>query len=131
MKEKTNRFTAEERMRCAKVAKVFEAFMWESDFMWASDAGPFGYTVLCDYYKDEFSNHKTYTSAKELFEHLWIEYMYYNLLKPVKGTPLADLDYEKLYARLSDPEQEAFWTQGTEFIVAAGLEKEVCSTFKL
>lgn len=40
------RITNEEREKCAKVAKAFEEFMRETEFMWVSDAGPFGYVIL-------------------------------------------------------------------------------------
>jgi len=119
------RITNEEREKCAKVAKAFEEFMRETEFMWVSDAGPFGYVILRYFERDQFDGNEICTDSVELFESVWQEWLEHHLLEPVKGTPLADLTYGELYAMLSEEEKAEFGKQKREFVKAAGLEKEL------
>lgn len=119
------RITNEEREKCAKVAKAFEEFMRETEFMWVSDAGPFGYVILRYFNYDQFDGHEICTSSVELFESVWEEWLEHHLLEPVKGTPLSDLSYGELYAMLPDEKKEEFSRNKREFVKAAGLETEI------
>lgn len=66
-----------------------------------------------------------YTDSVELFETIWQEWLEHYLLEPVKRTPLSDLSYGELYARLPEEEKEEISRKMREFVKKAGLETEL------
>ena len=76
----------EEREKCRKVAEAFrEAF--EGEDLVVLDAGRFGFVKL-QYYNinNGFDCVTTYTDSSELFNSLWEDWLYINLLEQNRNT---------------------------------------------
>lgn len=98
--------TDKERVKCRKVAEAFEELYGRTDIA-VVDAGKYGFVKL-QYYKLPvgFDVAVTYRNSRLLFDDLWDDWLYDQLLTPVMGTPLADLDYKELFKRLPKEKQE-------------------------
>ena len=98
--------TDEERKKCQKVAEAFEELYERTDIA-VIDVGKYGFVKL-QYYKLPvgFDTAVTYRNSESLFNDLWFDWMYDQLLTTVLGTPLVDLDYKEIYKRLPKEKQE-------------------------
>ena len=98
--------TEEQRERCRKVADAFAELYELADVM-VADAGRFGFVRLQWYNEGEgFDSAVAYSDSSELFEELWRIWYEHEVLTPVLGTPLAELDYDEIFKTLSKDRQE-------------------------
>lgn len=105
----------EEHIKCQKVATAFtELYELYGDMM-VADAGKFGFVHLRWFDGLMFSSNDVYTDSVELFEDLWEYWKDFNLLEPVKHTPLAELSYDELYEILPDEKKKEFENKRQEF----------------
>lgn len=98
--------TDEEREKCRRVADAYSELYDLTDVM-VADAGRFGFVRLQWFNEDdEFDSAVVYTESSELFNELWRIWYEYQVLTPVLGTPLAELDYEEIFKCLPKDKQE-------------------------
>ena len=105
--------TEEQRAKCRKVADAF-AELYEMPDVMVADAGRFGFVRL-----QWFSEGEGVDSAmafSELFEELWRIWYEHEVLTPVLGTPLAELDYDEIFQTLSKDRQEEILEKKKYFI---------------
>ena len=98
--------TEEQRDKCRKVADAFTELYELADVM-VADAGRFGFVRLQWFNEGEgFDSAVVYSDSSELFEELWRIWYEHEVLTPVLGTPLAELDYDEIFQTLSKDRQE-------------------------
>ena len=90
------------------------------------DAGEFGFVYLT-YYRDQkscFDKNKVYRNAEELFEALWDEWLYSEVMQPVYGTEEAEAGFEEIYRKLPDERKQEYAVRKQQFMDLAGLKPE-------
>ncbi len=98
--------TQEQRERCRKVADAFAELYELADVM-VADAGRFGFVRLQWFSEGEgFDSAAVYSDSAELFEELWRIWYEHEVLTPVLGTPLSELDYDEIFKALPKDRQE-------------------------
>ena len=98
--------TEEQRAGCQKVADAF-AELYELTDVVVADAGRFGFVRLQWFSEGEgFDSAMAFSDSGELFEELWRIWYEHEVLTPVLGTPLAELDYDEIFQTLSKDRQE-------------------------
>ena len=96
----------EQREKCRKVASAFSELYELADVM-VADAGRFGFVRLQWFNEGEgFDSAVVFLDSAELFEELWRIWYEHEVLTPVLGTPLAELDYDEIFQTLSKDRQE-------------------------
>lgn len=104
--EKQIYITDEEREKCRRVADAF-AELYELTDVMVADAGRFGFVRLQWFNQDEeFDSAVAYSDSLELFQELWRIWYEYQVLTPVLGTKLAELDYEEIFKCLPKEKQD-------------------------
>lgn len=104
--DKTSYITDAERERCRKVADVF-AELYEMADVVVADVGKYGFVKLQYYMQPQgFEVISTYTDSGKLFEDLWQDWFEEQMLAQAAGTPLEELDYEEIFARLPAKKQD-------------------------
>ena len=101
-------FPEEERVRCLKVAEAFREYFEEVEDTTIVDAGKFGIIWLRWFDGWQFDSQEIYTDSTMLFHALYEAWKEHHLLTPVLGTPIAELEYEEMYERLTPEEKTAF-----------------------
>lgn len=100
-----------------------EAFreLYSIDLM-VLDAGRYGFVKL-QYYHHPFGFDETgiFTSAGDLFNELWNEWLTIRLLALSKGTPMADLDYQDMFQCLPAETQQKFMDKRNDFLDRSGI----------
>ena len=98
--------TEEQRAGCRKVADAF-AELYELTDVVVADAGRFGFVRLQWFSEGEgFDSAMVFSDGGELFEELWRIWYEHEVLTPVLGTPLAELDYDEIFQTLSKDKQK-------------------------
>lgn len=98
--------TQEQREKCRKVADAFAELYELADVM-VADAGRFGFVRLQWFSEGEgFDSAAVYSDSAELFEELWRIWYEHEVLTPVLGTPLSELDYDEIFKALPKERQE-------------------------
>ena len=98
--------TQEQREKCQKVADAFAELYELADVM-VADAGRFGFVRLQWFSEGEgFDSAAVYSDSAELFEELWRIWYEHEVLTPVLGTPLSELDYDEIFKALPKDRQE-------------------------
>ena len=98
--------TEEQRAECRKVADAFTELYDLTDVA-VADAGRFGFVRLQWFNEGGgFDSAVAYTDSSELFEELWRIWYEHEVLTPVLGTPLAELDYDEIFRTFSKDRQE-------------------------
>ncbi len=98
--------TQEQREKCRKVADTFAELYELADVM-VADAGRFGFVRLQWFSEGEgFDSAAVYSDSAELFEELWRIWYEHEVLTPVLGTPLSELDYDEIFKALPKDRQE-------------------------
>ena len=98
--------TQEQREKCRKVADAFAELYELADVM-VADAGRFGFVRLQWFSEGEgFDSAAVYSDSAELFEELWRIWYEHEVLTPVLGTPLSELDYDEIFKALPKNRQE-------------------------
>ena len=112
--------TEEQRERCRKVADAFTELYELADVM-VADAGRFGFVRLQWFNEGEgFDSVVAYSDSSELFEELWRIWYEHEVLTPVLGTPLAELDYDEIFQTLSKDRQEEILKKKDYFLTLCG-----------
>ena len=99
-------FTEEERAKCHKVVAAFQEYFDDLGDTTVADCGKFGMLWLRWYDDGDFGAQELHDNAEELFDALWTACKEHQLLTPVLGTKLSELEYDELYDLLT-PEQKA------------------------
>ena len=108
--------TEKQRAKCRKVADAFTELYELTDVM-VADAGRFGFVRLQWFSEDEgFDSAMAFSDSEELFEELWRIWYEHEVLTPVLGTPLAELDYDEIFQTLSKDRQEEILEKKRYFI---------------
>ena len=101
--------TEEQRAKCRKVADAF-AELYELTDVMVADAGRFGFVRLQWFSEGEgFDSAMAFSDSQELFEELWRIWYEHEVLTPVLGTPLAELDYDEIFQTLSKTGRRKYW----------------------
>lgn len=113
--------TEEEKKKCRKVADAFSE-LYESTDTVVVDVGKYGFVKL-QYYKLPvgFESMITYRDSETMFNDLWEDWLSSRLLMPVLGTPIAELEYEDIFKRLSKEQQEELMAKRICFKEKSGL----------
>ena len=87
------------------------------------DVGRYGYVKL-QYYKPPqgFDDVITFTDSRSMFEDLWEEWFYTQLLMLAKGTPMAEMGYEDIFKCLPKEKQKELLDKKAEFAKMAEIE---------
>ena len=114
--------TEEEKKKCRKVADAFAELYELTDAM-TVDAGRFGFVRL-QWFNEymEFDSAVAYTDSGELFEELWRIWYEYQVLTPVLGTEIAELDYDDIFKCLPKEKQKEITEKRLYFAKKAGIE---------
>lgn len=98
--------TDEERKKCRNVADAFRELYELTDVV-IVDAGKYGFVKL-QYYKPPagFDSLVTYTDSQVMFDDLWEDWLYNQLLTSVLGTPIAEFEYEDIFKYLPEEKQK-------------------------
>ena len=108
--------TEEQRAKCRKVADAF-AEQYEMTDVMVADAGRFGFVLLQWFSEGEgFDSAMAFSECLALFEELWRIWYEHEVLTPVLGTPLAELDYDEIFQTLSKDRQEEILEKKKYFI---------------
>ena len=108
--------TEKQRAKCRKVVDAFTELYELTDVM-VADAGRFGFVRLQWFSEGEgFDSAMVFSDSEELFEELWRIWYEHEVLTPVLGTPLAELDYDEIFQTLSKDRQEEILEKKRYFI---------------
>ena len=108
--------TEEQQAKCRKVADAFVE-LYELTAVMVADAGRFGFVRLQWFSEGEgFDSAMAFSDSEELFEELWRIWYEHEVLTPVLGTPLAELDYDEIFRSLSKDRQEEILEKKKYFI---------------
>ena len=120
--ERVTYITDEERKKCRKVADAF-AELYELADVVVVDADRFGFVRLqwLNAYL-EFDSAVVYSDSGELFEELWRIWYEYQVLTPVLGTEIAELDYDDIFKCLPKEKQKEIMDKRLYFAEKAGIE---------
>ena len=97
------KYSKEDHDKCKKVAEVFQELYDILGDTCVLDAGEFGFVYLT-YYREQkscFDRNKVYRNAEELFEALWDEWLYSEVMRPVYGTEDAEAGFEEIYRKMN------------------------------
>ena len=98
--------TDEERKKCRNVAEAFRELYELTDVV-VVDAGKYGFVKLQQYKLPAgFDSLVTYTDSQTMFDDLWEDWLYEQLLTPVLGTPVAEFEYEDIFKCLPKEKQK-------------------------
>lgn len=112
--------TEEQRARCRIVADAF-AELYELTDVAVADAGRFGFVRLQWFSEGEgFDSAIAFSDSVELFEELWRIWYEHEVLTPVLGRPLEELDYDEIFQTLSKDRQEEIMKKKDYFIALCG-----------
>ena len=112
--------TEEQRAKCRKVADAFAELYELADVM-VADAGRFGFVRLQWFSEGEgFDSAAVYSDSAELFEELWRIWYEHEVLTPVLGTPLSELDYDEIFKALPKERQEEIQGKKDYFLALCG-----------
>lgn len=106
MHKKQTYITDEEAINCQKVADVF-AELYESEDLLVLNAGRYGFVKL-QYFNVQFGFDTAYifVDSRSLFDDLWHEWLYTQLLDLASGTPMEDMDYGDIFKCLPKEKQK-------------------------
>ena len=86
------------------------------------EAGKYGfYKLLFSIFPIDVVNATLFTSAKELFDDLWIEWMKEQLITLLKDTPMIELSYDEMFESLSKDTQRELMAKRDYFAQKAGI----------
>lgn len=98
--EKNVYISDEERQNCRRVVDAYSE-LYEQDDIVVVDAGRYGFVKLLYYTEyNGFESMNTYTDSKKLFDHLWSDWIEYQLYTIVAGTQMEDLNSDEIFDSL-------------------------------
>lgn len=115
--------TDEESINCQKVADAF-ADLYENEDLLVLNAGRYGFVKL-QYFSEwfGFDTASIFVDSQSLFDDLWREWIYSQLLDLAKETPMADMDYGDMFKCLPKEKQKELSDKRFYFAKRAGIEK--------
>ena len=112
--------TEDEYVKCRKVADAFTELYEMTDVM-VANAGRFGFVRLQWFDEGEgFDSAEVFSDSAELFEELWRIWYEHEILTPVLGTPLAELDYDEIFERLPEEKKKELMEKRDYFVKKSG-----------
>lgn len=109
--EGVNYITDGEREKCRQVVNAF-AKLYELADIIVVDAGKYGFVKL-QYYREPqgFELVSTFTDSGKLFDALWQDWFEEQVFQAALGTPLEELEYEEIFAQLSEEKQDEIMSE--------------------
>lgn len=109
--EGVNYITDGEREKCRQVVNAF-AKLYELADIIVVDAGKYGFVKL-QYYREPqgFELVSTFTDSRKLFDALWQDWFEEQVFQAALGTPLEELEYEEIFAQLSEEKQDKIMSE--------------------
>ena len=122
MHKKKRYITDEETINCQKVADAF-AELYENEDLLVLNAGRYGFVKL-QYFKMPFGFDVAciFVNGQSLFDDLWREWLYTQLLDWAKGTPIQDMDYGDIFKCLPEEKQKELLGRRSYFAEKTGIE---------
>lgn len=122
MHKKHTYITDEETINCQKVADVF-AELYESEDLLVLNAGRYGFVKL-QYFNVQFGFDTAYifVDSRSLFDDLWREWLYTQLLNLAEGTPMQDMDYGDIFKCLPKEKQKELSDKRIYYAEKTGIE---------
>lgn len=122
MQKKQTYITDEETINCQKVADVF-AELYESEDLLVLNAGRYGFVKL-QYFNVQFGFDTAYifVDSRSLFDDLWREWLYTQLLNLAAGTPMEDMDYADILKCLPEEKQKELSDKRIYYAEKTGIE---------
>lgn len=113
--------TEEEREKCRRVVDAF-AELEDVDVV-VVDVGRYGFVKL-QYYTPPtgFENDFTFTDSQALFNDLWEEWLYTQLIMLARKMKIEDIDYDDIFRQLPEEKQNELMGRKRHFAEAAGVE---------
>ena len=121
MNKKQKYITDEETINCQKVADVFTE-LYESEDLLVLNAGRYGFVKL-QYFNVQFGFDTAYifVESQSLFDDLWREWLYTQLLDLAEGTPMEDMDYGDIFKCLPKEKQKELSDKRISFAEKTGI----------
>ena len=121
MNKKQKYITDEETINCQKVADVFTE-LYESEDLLVLNAGRYGFVKL-QYFNVQFGFDTAYifVDSQSLFDDLWREWLYTQLLDLAEGTPMEDMDYGDIFKCLPKEKQKELSDKRISFAEKTGI----------
>lgn len=122
MKKVQTYITDEEKINCQKVADAF-AELFDKEGLTVLNAGRYGFVKL-QYFKFPFGFDTTdsFYDSKSLFDELWKEWLYTELINLSAGTPMEDMDYAEIMKCLPEEKQTELLSKRFYFAERTGIE---------
>lgn len=114
--------TDEEVINCQKVADAFTE-LYEIEDLLVLNAGKYGFVKL-QYFNVQFGFDTAYVfvDSRSLFDDLWREWLYTQLLNLAEGTPMQDMDYEDIFNCLPKDKQKELSDKRSYYAEKTGIE---------
>lgn len=120
--DKQEFITDMEHEKCQKVANAFTELYELTDII-VIDADRYGFVKLQFYkFPNGFDSMVIYTDSKEMFDDLWQDWFDNQVLMPVQGTPLEELDYDDIFKYLPNKKQKELMDRRSYFAEMTGVE---------
>ena len=122
MDKKQTYITNEETLNCQKVADAFTE-LYESEDLLVLNAGRYGFVKL-QYFNVlyGFDTVNIFADSQSLFNSLWHEWLYTQLLDLSVGTPMEDMKYEDIFKCLPKEKQKELLDKRIYFAEKTGIE---------
>lgn len=116
-------YTKEEHDKCKAVAEAFRELYDMLRDTCVLDAGEFGFVYLTNYMEQEssFDGNQVYCDAEELFEDLWQDWLYNDVLRSGIASENEDFDFEEAYNELPAEKKQEYAEKKQDFLDLAGL----------
>lgn len=114
--------TEEEKEKCRRVADAYSE-MYDITDVLVVDAGRYGFVKL-QYFnaKNGFEETTSFLDSQIMFDDLWYEWEMMYLLDFVKGTPMAELEFEDMFRRLPEDKKKELSDKKAYFARLAGID---------
>lgn len=116
-------YSKEGHDKCKAVAEAFRELYDMLGDTCVLDAGEFGFVYLTNYMeqKSSFDGNQVYCDVEELFEDLWLDWLYNEVLRSGIASEDEDFDFEEVYNALSVEKKQEYAEKRQDFLDLAGL----------
>lgn len=118
--EKKNYITNIEHEKCTKAAKAYAELEQEDIIL--VDVGRYGFVML-QYFQplSIFDDVITFTESKKMFDFLWDEWLYSQLIYIAKEMQIVDIDYDDVFDLLTTDQQQKLLSKRNYFLKKASM----------
>ena len=118
--EKKNYITNIEHEKCKKAAKAYAELEQEDIIL--VDVGRYGFLML-QYFQplSIFDDVITFTESKKMFDFLWDEWLYSQLIYIAKEMQIVDIDYDDVFDLLTTDQQQKLLSKRNYFLKKASM----------